>query len=115
MAFLRGRVLHSACALIPSCSDLTSNVQVSVLQCHPWIGNDDTHNTRRIYNRVAITHLLHLMSQKRTYKNKYGLRPPNTITTEGLEDKVSPSTPTASLSERPRPKAPYSSSEKSGT
>ena len=37
------------------------------------------------------------------------------ITTEGLEDKVSPSTPTASLSERPQPKAPYSSSEKSAT
>ena len=55
------------------------------------------------------------MSQKRTYYNKYGLRPSKTITTEGLEDKVSPSTPMASLSERPRPKAPYSSSEKSAT
>ena len=30
---------------------------------------------RRIYNKVAITHLLHRMSQKRTYYNKYGLRP----------------------------------------
>ena len=95
MAYLSGRVLHSACALIPSCSDPTSHGQVSVLQCHPWIGNADTHSTRRIYNRVAITHLLHRMSQKRTYYNKYGLRPSNTITTEGLEDKVSPSTPTA--------------------
>ena len=44
------------------------------------------------------------MSQKRTYYNKYGLRPSNTITAEGLEDKVSPSTPTASLSIEPRPK-----------
>ena len=35
------------------------------------------HSTRRIYNRVAITHLLHRMSQKRTYYNKYGLRPSN--------------------------------------
>ena len=35
------------------------------------------------------------------------------ITLEGFEDKVSPSTPTASLSERSRPKAPYASSEKS--
>ena len=64
MAFLSGRVLHSACALIPSCSDPTSNGQVFVLQCHPWIGNADTHSTRRIYNRVAITHLLHRMSPK---------------------------------------------------
>ena len=96
-------------------SDPTSDGQVSVHQCHPWISNADTHSTRRIYNRVAITHLLHRMSQKRTYYNKYGLRPSNTITAEGLEDKVSPSTPTASLSIRPRPKAPYSSSEKSAT
>ena len=95
MAFLSGRVLHSACAMIPYCSDPTSDGQISVLQCHPWIGNADTHSTRRIYNRVAITHLLHRMSQKRTYYNKYGLKPSNTITAEGLEDKVSPSTPTA--------------------
>ena len=40
------------------CSDPASNGQVSVLQCHPWIGNADTHSTRRIYNRVAIAHLL---------------------------------------------------------
>ena len=46
MAFHSGRVLHSACALIPSCSDPTSNGQVSVLQCHPWIGNAYTHSTR---------------------------------------------------------------------
>ena len=77
MACLSGRVLHSVCALIPSCSDPTSDGQVSVLQCHPWIGNADTHNTSRIYNRVTITHLLHRMSQKRTYYNKYGLRPSN--------------------------------------
>ena len=31
---------------LESCSDPTSNGQVSVLQCHPWIGNADTHNTR---------------------------------------------------------------------
>ena len=37
------------------------------------------------------------------------------ITAEGLEDKVSPSTPTASLSERPQPKAAYWSFEKSAT
>ena len=90
MAYLSGRLLQSACALIPSCSDPTSNGQISVHKCHPWIGNADTHSTRRIYNRVAITHLLHRMSQKRTYYNKYGLRPSNTITAEGLEDKVSP-------------------------
>ena len=35
------------------------------------------HSTWRIYNRVAITHLLHRVSQKRTYYNKYGLRPSN--------------------------------------
>ena len=113
--YLSGRVLHSACALIPSCSNQTSNSLISVHQCHPWIGNADTHSTWRNYNRVAITHLLHRRSQKRTYYNKYGLRPSNMITSEGLEDKVSPSTPTTSLSERPRPKAPYSSSEKSAT
>ena len=67
-------------------------------------GNADTHRTQRIYNRVAITHLLHRMSQKITYYNKYGLRPSKTITAEGLEDKVSPSTPTASLIIEPRPK-----------
>ena len=27
------------------CSDPTSDDQVSVLQCHPWIGNVDTHST----------------------------------------------------------------------
>ena len=37
------------------------------------------------------------------------------IRAEGLEDKVSPSTPKTSLSERSRPKAPYSSSVKSTT
>ena len=55
------------------------------------------------------------MSPKRTYYNKYGLMPSNTKTAKGLEDKVSPSTPTTSLSERPQPKAPYSSFEKSAT
>ena len=29
------------------CSDPTSNGQISVLQCHPWIGNADTHNTQK--------------------------------------------------------------------
>ena len=46
MTHLSGRVLHSACAVIPSCSDPTSDGQVSVLQCHPWIGNADTHSTQ---------------------------------------------------------------------
>ena len=86
-----------------------------MLQCHPWIGNADTHSTQRIYNRVAITHLLLRMSHKRTYYNKYGLRPSKMITAEGLEDKVSPSTPMAWLSARQRPSEPYSSSEKSAT
>ena len=45
MAHLSGRVLHSACALIPSCSDPTSDGQISVYKCHPWIGNADTHST----------------------------------------------------------------------
>ena len=72
---------------INMCSDQTSNSLISVHKCHPWIGNADTHNTWKIYNRVAFTHLLHRMSQKRTYWNKYGLRPSRTITAEGLEDK----------------------------
>ena len=82
MTFLSGRVLQSACALIPSCSDPTSDGQVSVLQCHPWIGNADTPSTRRIYNRVAITHLLHRMSQKRTYYNNMAEGHLNKITSE---------------------------------
>ena len=52
MAYLSGRVLQSACALIPSCSDPTSNGQISVYKWHPWIGNADTHSTWRIYNKV---------------------------------------------------------------
>ena len=58
MVYLSGRVLQSACALIPSCSDPTSNDQVSVLQCHPWIGNADTHSTRGFiteFNHTLIT------------------------------------------------------------
>ena len=51
--------------MIPSCSDQTSNSLISVHQCHPWIGNADTHSTWRIYNRVAITHLLHQVSPER--------------------------------------------------
>ena len=46
MVYLSGRVLQSACALIPSYSDQTSNSLVPVHQCHPWIGNADTHSTR---------------------------------------------------------------------
>ena len=81
--YLSGRVLQSACALIPSCSDQTSDGQVSMHQCHPWISNADTHSTRRIYNRVAITHLLHRMSQKRTYYNNMA-RPSKQDNTERL-------------------------------
>ena len=46
MAYLTGRVLQSACALIPSCSDPTSDGQIPVYKCHPWIDNADTHSTR---------------------------------------------------------------------
>ena len=46
------------------CSDPTSNGQVSVLQCHPWIGNTDTHNTRMIYNRVQ-SHTYYIECLKR--------------------------------------------------
>ena len=56
--YLSGRVLHSACALIPSCSDPTSNGQISVYKCHPWIGNADTHSTRGFiteFNHTLIT------------------------------------------------------------
>ena len=75
MAFLSGRVLQSACALIPSCSDPTSDGQVSTIQCHPWIGNADTQSTRRIYNKVqSHTYYIECL-KKRTYYNKYGLRP----------------------------------------
>lgn len=47
MAHLSGRVLHSARALIPSCSDPTLNGQISVHKCYPWIGNADTHSTSK--------------------------------------------------------------------
>ena len=83
--------------------------------CHPWIGNADTHSTWRIYNRVAITHLLHRMSQKRTYYIIYGIRPSNTITAEGLEDKWVHQLQGHSWVHHKRPSAPYSSSEKSAT
>ena len=63
---LSGRVLQSACALIPPCSDPTSDGQVSVLSVIPGSVMLTPHSTWRIYNRVAITHLLHRMSQKRT-------------------------------------------------
>ena len=62
-------------------------VCAAVHQCHPWISNADTHSTWRIYNRVAITHLLHRVSQERNKYDKYGLRPSKTITAEDLEDK----------------------------
>ena len=64
-----GRVLQSACALIPSYSDPASKGQISVHKCHPWIDNADTHSTRRIHNIVAITRLLQRISQKRTCYN----------------------------------------------
>ena len=47
MAYLGGRVLQVACALIPSCSDPTSDGQISVHTCHPWIGNAGTHSTSK--------------------------------------------------------------------
>ena len=58
VAYSSCRVLQSVCALIPSCSDHTSNGQVSMHQCHPWIGNADTHSTRGIiteFNHTLIT------------------------------------------------------------
>ena len=32
-------------AIENKCSDQTSNSLIYVHQCHPWIGNADTHNT----------------------------------------------------------------------
>src|SRR4051812_43400733 len=58
VAYPSGRVLQSACALLPSCSDQTSDGQVSVLKCHPWIGIADTHNTQGFiteFNHTIIT------------------------------------------------------------
>ena len=40
------------------CSDPTSNGQISVYKCHPWIGNADTHSTRGFiteFNHTLIT------------------------------------------------------------
>ena len=65
MAYLSGRVLHLACALIPSCSDPTSDGQISMFSVIPG-SLMLTHTVlESIYNRVAITHLLHRMSQER--------------------------------------------------
>ena len=63
MAYLSGRVLQSACALIPSCSDPTSNGQISVHKCHPWIGNADTHGTQRFITEFNHT-FIHRGPQK---------------------------------------------------
>ena len=63
LAFPSGRVLQSACALIPSYSDQTSDGQVSVLKCHPWIGML-THTILEDLLQSSITHLLHQVSQK---------------------------------------------------
>ena len=63
-----GRVLQSAYTLIPSCSDPTSDGQVSMLKCHPWIGIADTHSTQgfiiefnhtRITSNVSKENLIH--------------------------------------------------------
>ena len=75
MVYISGRVLQSACAMIPSCSNPTSNGQISVFSVIPELVMLTHTVLEWIYNRVAITHLLHRLSQKRTYYNKYGLRP----------------------------------------
>src|SRR5215216_2234693 len=59
--FPSGRVLQSACALIPSSSDPIPMDQVSVLKCHLWIGNADTHSTRGFiteFNHTLITSII---------------------------------------------------------
>ena len=62
-------VAFKAAYEIESLATRPQTVRSTVHQCHSWISNADAHSTRRIYNRVAITHLLHRMSQKRTYYN----------------------------------------------
>ena len=47
-----------------STSDPTSDGQISVFKCHPWIRNADTHSTQRIYNRVQ-PHTYYIDSLKR--------------------------------------------------
>ena len=44
--------------MLRRCSDPTSDGQVSVLKCHPWIGNADTHSARGFiteFNHTLIT------------------------------------------------------------
>ena len=58
MAHLSGHVLQSTCALIPSCSDPTTDGQISMHKCHPWIGNADTDSPRGFiieFNHTLIT------------------------------------------------------------
>ena len=50
---------------ISTCSDPTSKGQVFVLQCHPWIGNDDMHSTRGI--RTEFNHTLITSSPHKEY------------------------------------------------
>ena len=63
VAYPSGRVLQPTCALIPSCSDPTSDGQFSVFKCHPWIGIADTQYSR-IYNRVQ-SHTYYIECLKR--------------------------------------------------
>ena len=68
-----------------SSGDHTSNSQVSMHQCHPWIGNADMHSTRGFITE-SQSHTYYIeMSQKRTYYNKYGLRPSKIDNSERLE------------------------------
>ena len=53
-----------------NCSNPTSDGQVSVLKCHPWIGIADTHNTRGFiaeFNHTLINYTECL--KKSTYYN----------------------------------------------
>ena len=85
MVYLSGRVLHSACALIPSCSDPTSDGQVSVLPCHPWIGNADTHSTRGfIAEFQSHTYYIECLKES-TYYNNMAECHLNMITAEASE------------------------------
>ena len=69
MDFLSGRVLQSVCALIPSCSDPSSDGQVSVLKCHPWIGNADMHSTQGIIIEFQ-SHTYYIESSQRVLLHK---------------------------------------------
>ena len=88
MVYLTARVLHSACAMIPSCSDHDPNGPKSL--CFSVIPGSVmlTHTILEGFITEWQSHTYYIECLKRELITKvYRLRPSNKITAEGLEDK----------------------------